>query len=120
MSLALMLLLQAGAVPPPAPPAPVRIDFDLARYRPGVGGEGDAAPACRGRAGGPGEVVVCGPRRSGGAYPFAEMARRYAVRPLMAETGIVGNVRGDVHGETVELDRGAVSQRAVVRLRLPF
>jgi hypothetical protein len=113
MFLAFMLLLQAAAAPAPAP-APAPIDFDLARYRPGEG-----APVCRG-GGGPAEILVCGPRRSGGAYPLAEMARRYAVRPLVAETGIARNLVGDVHGESVALDRGAVSQRAMVRLRLPF
>lgn len=66
-------------------------------------------------------VLVCGPRRrDGGAYPLAEMAPLFATRLLVAETGIVGNLRGDMHVESAEMDRGAVSQRVMVRLRLPF
>ncbi len=116
MSLALMLVLQA-AVPPPAP-TPAAIDFDLARYRPADARVGITARPCP--INDPATIVVCGRRPSGGAYPFEEMARLFAVRPLVAETRLFGNVIGDVHGESVTLDRGAVSHRAMVRIRLPF
>lgn len=100
----------------PAPaPGPLRIDFDLARYRPAD----DGARACSGTPG-PAEIVVCGARRRGGAYPMAQWARIFATRPLVAETGIAGNLRGDVHAEAVPLDRGAVSNRVMIRLTVPF
>ena len=117
MSLALMLVLQAAAPAAPAPAAPLPIDFDLARVRPtdldvGTGG------GCR--RDGASEILVCGQRPRGGAYPFAEMARRYATRPIVAEMGLGGNLTGDVHVESAPLDRGAVANRAMVRIRLPF
>lgn len=114
MSLALMLVLQA-AVPPPAPAA---IDFDLARYRPADARFGITARPCLSND--PTTIVVCGRRPAGGAYPFEEMARIFAARPFVAETRLFGNVIGDVHGESVTLDRGAVSHRAMVRIRVPF
>ncbi|HYN46821.1 MAG TPA: hypothetical protein VES64_09030 [Allosphingosinicella sp.] len=117
MSLALMLVLQAAA-PAAQPPAPAAIDFDLARYRPADARFGLTARPCPGRD--PTTIVVCGRRSAGGAYPFEEMARLFAARPLVAETRLSGNVIGDVHGESVTLDRGAVSHRAMVRLRLGF
>ncbi len=116
MSLALMLVLQA-AVPPPAP-APAAIDFDLARYRPADARFAITARPCL--SSDPATIVVCGRRPSGGAYPFEEMARIFAARPLVAETRLSGNVIGDVHGESVTLDRSAVSHRAMVRIRLGF
>ena len=113
MSLALLIFLQAAA--PPAA-GPLAIDFDLARYRP-------AQEVARGCAGGPGgaeEVVVCGRRRQGGDYPMAQWARVFATRPLTAETGIGGNTRAGVVVDSVTLDRGAVSNRVMVRLTWPF
>jgi len=120
MSLAFMLLVQAAAAaaPPPLPPTAglLRIDFDLGRYRPAESGSG----SCTGAGADPEEVVVCGRRRQDGGYPFAEWARLFAPRPLVAEIGIIGNVRGDMHVESVVLDRGAVSNRVMLRLKLPF
>ena len=117
MSLTLILALQAAA---PAAAAPIPIDFDLARVRPTPF---DLA-AMRGSAGcrrdGAGAILVCGRRPGGGAFPFAEMARRYAVGPIVAETGLGGGARGSLAAEAVALDRGAVSNRAMVRIRLPF
>lgn len=119
MSLTLMLALQAAATPA-APPALVPVDFDLARYRPldfdpGIASRSRACAAAE-----TGTILVCGRRPAGGAYPMAEMARLFAERRLVAETRLFGNVIGDVHGESVALDRGAVSNRAMVRLRVPF
>jgi hypothetical protein len=119
MSLAFMLLVQAAAAaaPPPPPSAGLpRIDFDLGRYRPAQSGSG----SCPGAGADAEEVVVCGPRRQGGDYPFAQWARIFATRPLVAEIGISGNVRGDIHVESVPMDRGAVSNRVMVRVRVPF
>lgn len=114
MSLVLAMLIQTTA---PAPLAPLAaIDFDLARYRPA--GDWTPGPACdRADAS---AIIVCGRRGRGGAYPLEEMALIFEPRPIRAETGIAGNVRGDIHGESVALDRGAVSNRVMLRVGIPF
>lgn len=112
MSLALLIFVQAAAAPAAGP---LPIDFDLARYRPAQ----DRATA-GGCAGGPGEIVVCGRRRQGRDYPMAQWARVFGTRPLVAEIGIAGDLRGNVRLDSVELDRGAVSNRVMVGLKLPF
>ena len=113
MALAFLLALQAAAAPAAAPP--LAIDFDLASFRSPL----DLAyrPCSRAE---PGTIVVCG--RGGGAYPMAEMARRYAPHRLVAERGLTGNLVGDVHLEQASFpaDRGAVAHRIMVGLRLPF
>lgn len=114
MSLTLILALQAATAPPP-PPALPAIDFDLARL-PRLhfslgGGRCDRAD--------PSAIVVCA-RRGGGAYPLDEMARRFEPGRIVAETRLFGNVMGDAHVEAVPMDRGAVSNRAMLRMRLPF
>jgi len=118
MSLAFMVLVQAAAATatPAPPPGLPRIDFDLARYRPSEEGSG----SCQGAGASPEEVVVCGRRRQNGAFPLAQWARVFASRPLLAEIGIAGNVRGDMHVESVAMDRGAVSNRVMLRVTLPF
>ena len=110
----LALLLQAAAAPPSALPA---IDFDLARYHAAGFDLGFGPRACR-RSGD--EILVCGRRGEGGAYPLERMERLYGPRPLMANIGIAGNLRGDIHSEAVPMDRGAVSNRVMIGLRLPF
>ncbi|MEA3014157.1 MAG: hypothetical protein QOD42_2702 [Sphingomonadales bacterium] len=115
MVLPLLMFVQAAAAAAAPPPGPLPIDFDLARYRPA---RDDAA--ARGCAGGPGEIVVCGRRRQGGDYPMAQWERVFATRPLVAEIGIAGDLRGDVRLDSVVLDRGAVSNRVMVGLKLPF
>ena len=117
MSLALMLAVQAAA---PAAAAPAPIDFDLARLRP-IQFELDTVGGSDGcRRDDADAILVCGRRARGGAFPFAEMARRYAVEPIVAEIGLGGNLRGGLVTEAYPLDRGAVSNRAMVRIRLPF
>jgi hypothetical protein len=113
MSLALLIFVQTAAAPALLP-----VDFDLAVYRPSR--DGAAAAACAGTAGGPDEIVVCGRRRSGGDYPMARWERIFATRPLAAEIGVTGDVRASVLIDSVELDRGAVSNRVMVRLTWPF
>jgi len=116
MALAVMLVLQA-AVPASAPSARPAIDFDLARYRPAGAGLGLTGRGCRGDD--PTPIVVCA-RRGGGAYPIEEMARLFAVRPLVAEMSLGGTATGRIYGESAVLDRGAVAQRILVGIRLPF
>lgn len=112
MSLTLILALQAAAPPAPGLAA---IDFDLARLPRldfGIGGARcDRAD--------PSAIVVCG-RRGAGAYPLDEMAGMFEPRRIVAETRLFGNLIGDAHVEAVPMDRGAVSNRAMLRLRLPF
>ena len=128
MSLILMLGLQTAAVATPAasaaPPAsaPRRampagqagitpLAFDLARLRTEGGcGAGDAA-----------DVLVCGRRRSGGAYPMAHWARIFGPEPpIRAEMDLGHGVQGRVYTEQVGLDRGAVANRILVGIRTRF
>ena len=139
MSLSLVLSLQAAAVATPAAPAPspaaippasigqrwampvliardgaaTRIAFDLERLR-------TAGPAtCRG--GAAGDILVCGPRRGGGAYPLAYWARVFGPEPpIRAEMDLGGGVQGRIHSEAVPMDRGAVSNRVMVGIRTRF
>ena len=114
MSLALMMLVQAAA---PAPLALAAVDFDLARYQPADAERWALGPACD-RAD-PSAIVVCG-RRGRGTYPLEEMAELYEPHRILAETGIIGNLRGGVRVEAVELQPGVVSNRLLVGIRIPF
>ena len=120
MSLFLVLSLQTAAVTSPAPPATsptvepriAAIDFDLARIR-SEGGD------CGG--GAAGEVLVCGRRRSGGAYPLDHWDRIFGPeRPIRAEMGLGGNLTGRIYSDAVPMDRGLVSNRVMVGIKLPF
>ena len=121
MPLALILLLQAAAAPAAGSPAWDAIDFDLARYRLDGAGEGFAMRACP-RGADPSAIVVCGHRAGGrvSAFPMAQMERRYGPRPLIAEIGVAGDLRANIHAEAVAMDRGAVSNRVMIGLKLPF
>ena len=110
----LALLLQAVAAPPSALPA---IDFDLARYRAAGFDLGFGQRGCRPSGD---EILVCGRRDEGGAYPLDRMERLYGPRRLLANIGIAGNLRADIHNEAVPMDRGAVSNRVLIGLHLPF
>jgi len=122
MSLILVLSLQAAAVaspaapaaPPPPAPASVRpLDFDLAHYRSSESG------TCLGAAGS--DVLVCGRRRGRGAYPIDYWDRIFGPeRPIRAEMNLGGGVQGRVYTDAVPMDRGAVSERVLVGIRLPF
>ncbi len=108
MAMAILLALQA----PAAGGDPVPVDFDLARL---------AAAERRGCDRGDADaIVVCGRRDPGGAFPMEEMARRYARRPLVAETDLGNGVTGRTYLEAYPLDRGAVSNRIMVGVRIPF
>lgn len=130
MSLILVLSLQAAAVATPAVPAPPRTirpgwalvdprvlqigpafaSFDLA----GVRGEG-----CRGVAGV--EVLVCARRHGRGDYPLDYWDRIFPPEgPIRAEMGLGGGVTGRVYTDAVPMDRGAVSNRVLVGIKLPF
>ncbi len=116
MAAALIMALHAAALAAPAGAGPAPVDFDLAKV-PAAGHGAWVRPGCR--SGGPGEIVVCG-RRSGGNYPMEEMARRYASRPVVAETGIGAGATARAFVEQVELGAGQISKRAMVGIKLPF
>ena len=110
MAMAILLALQAPAASADA--APVPIEFDLARL---------ASAERRGcERGDPDAIVVCGRRDPGGAFPMDEMARRYARRPLIAEMDLGNGVTGRTYLEAYPLDRGAVSNRIMFGIRIPF
>jgi hypothetical protein len=124
MSLALALALQAASVATSSP-AYHHIDFELA---------GDGIPdvesgigqRCR-RGNDPSAITVCG-RRAGGAYPLRQMDRVYGPEPLMAETHIAGNVRGNIHMQAANLDPAStdssmtedIGNRVMVGVQRPF
>lgn len=118
MSLALMLALQAAAPPAPAPAPLAAIDFDLARLPPAEGGFALPGRACR--SDDPATILVCARPRGAGAYPIDEMARLFMPRPIVAEMSLGGGATGALYGEQVGLDRGAVSNRFMVGIRLAF
>ena len=111
MSLALLFALQAAAagVAPQSPPK----DFDLRNLPSGEAGCGD-----QGASGS--DIVVCGRRRGSGDYPMAEMERRYARKPLIAEIGLGGTVTGRAYVESSEISPGVVSKRAMIGIKTPF
>ena len=115
MGLAFLLALQAATA---APPAPAAIDFDLARIEPLEHGLARAGRGCGARAAD--EILVCGVRPRGGDYPLGEMARLFEPRPIVAETGVTGNVRGRLFVDSATLANGMVSNRVMVGIRLPF
>ena len=109
MAPALLLSLQAAApaAPPPREVAP--IEFDIASLR--------ARSRCAPGAGS--EIVVCG-NRGGGGYRIEETARRHEPRPPVAQFGLGGGATGRIYVESAPLDRGAVSNRVMFGIRLPF
>jgi hypothetical protein len=125
MALILVLALQAAApapapatprwamIAPPAGEAGLPDDFNLAVYAP------SPDPRCLG-AGGE-EVVVCGRRGGAGAYPMDRWARIFGPEaPIRAEMGLGGNVQGRVYTEAAAMPRGAVANRVLVGIRMPF
>lgn len=119
MSISLLLALQAAGAAPP-PPVIQPIEFDLARVRPFEVGDAAVRVPLNCRTEEDGEIVVCGRRPTGGVFPMEEMARLFAVEPLVAEARLTGDLVGSVVAESVAFPRGEVSNRVMVRLRLPF
>ena len=108
MGFALLLALQTASAP--APPAVAPIDYDLARHPPAAQGCSPASAS---------EILVCGRRVGGGAYPTAEMERRYAPRKIRAEMSF-GGTTVRAYTESAEMPRGEVSKRIMVGIKLPF
>ena len=110
-----LLAFQASAAAAPAPTVPS--DFDLARL-PSQEMSLSGRRSCTRGAGE--EIVVCGRRESGGDYPLAEEARRFATPPLRAEASIGGGASARVYTESVGIGPGVVSNRVMFGVRLPF
>lgn len=109
MSVALLLSLQAAAPPAAAQP----VDFDLAQYRRSPPrGCGDAQGA---------DILVCGRRLNQDIEITPEMEKRYGPKgPIKAETDLAEGVVGRVFTESAPMDRGAVSKRALVGVKIAF
>lgn len=107
MAWAVGLFLQAAAAAVAAPDVPAAIDFDLRTTTP-CPSAGDA-------------IVVCATRRDDERFRLRPLdAGRFEAKPPRAETGIVGDLRGGVGTEHVEFGNGAVSNRVMLKLKLPF
>lgn len=103
--MAVLWLMQAAT----ALGAPV--DFDLRRLpRPDGCTPGNGA-----------EIVVCATPDATPRHRLPPLAPRPA-EPLLprAEFGIVGDIRGAVENESVELPGGVVSNRLMLRMKVPF
>ena len=117
MPTTLLLALQAAAAPVTMTGV-LDLDFDLARYAAAALGL-DGSTCSRSD---PSAIIVCA-RRPGGAYPLAQMARIFEPHQhLVAEARLTGNLTGNVHVEQGDMppDRGAVPNRIMTGLRLPF
>jgi hypothetical protein len=108
-----LLALQAAAQ------TPVPLDFDLARIRQ-LDADLRSVPDRGCEPGADGIIVVCGRRPAPAGYPIERMAREFAVRPPVAEMSLGGNVRGRVFLEQVAMPGGAVSNRIMFGIRMPF
>ena len=116
MQLVLAIALQAASAAATLPIVAAPIDFDLAALIPD---EAALRIGCRGGGGEAAEIVVCA-RRRGGDYPMEAMARRYASKPLVAETGIAPNTDVRAYTESVPMPGGQTSKRALVGVKLRF
>lgn len=119
MPLPLLLAFQAAATAAPQPEIVLTpIDFDLASVRrldPDRAATAD--PACV-RAD-PDSIIVCG-RRPVGVFPIEQWERIFARDPIRAETRLGGNMVGSVNVEQAPMLRGEVSNRLLLRVRVPF
>lgn len=86
-------------------------DFDLKNLKP-------APRPCGGSA--DGEIVVCGSAGPDHHRLKPLPADRFEPKPFIAETGIAKGVTGAVVVESAPLAGGAVSRRALLRLKTRF
>ncbi len=104
MAWLLLLVLQLAA-----PAAGTVADFDLRNVKP---------PADCSRTGD--EIVVCGRRDHVDRNRLMPLPANPYDQALVAETGIIGNVRGGVTVENFALPGGIVSNRAMANIKIPF
>ncbi len=106
-----MIVLQTGVA---TGGQPLPIDFDL---RPRV--VGDACAAGR-PATDEDEVLVCGRRDAASRYRLVPLDTSRFESDLRAEATIVGDLKGAAELDRQELAPGLVSNRVMLRLKLPF
>jgi hypothetical protein len=68
---------------------------------------------------GQGEVVVCG-RRDLDRYRLRALPPAADTAPLVAETGLVGDLKGSATVDRRDMPGGTVSNRVMLNLKLPF
>lgn len=104
MTMAALLLMQVAALDAP-------VDFDLRKLAP--------KDACAPAAGD--EIVVCGSRDQTALHRLEPLPERPAELLLpKAVFGIVGDIRGAVETDAEELPGGTVSNRIMLRMKVPF
>lgn len=120
MAAALLLAIQVAAATPTSDVIPVAFDLsDVNTLRYDLDSPLTGNRCLRGD---DGAIVVCG-RREAGAYPMEQWALIFPPElPLRAETsfGDDGSARGGIYIDSVPLDRGAVSNRAMVGIAIAF
>jgi hypothetical protein len=119
VSLPLLLALQSAAIPASPEIVLTPIHFDLASVRPLDSGRFATRPQGCDRSD-PDAITVCGRRPRGGAYPIEQWQRTFALDPIRAEMRLTGNLVGSAVVEQVVFPRGEVSNRVMLRIRMPF
>lgn len=105
MLVGIVLALQTGAAGTGTAP---RESFDLRRLPPREGREA-------------GEIVVRGQRGADMRFRLEPLpAARFEEPPLRAEVPVIGDAMVSAEGESVGVGPGVVSNRAMVRLKIPF
>lgn len=107
MALVALLMLQAAvAQGDPAAPRPIGL------------GQGITIDPCRPSQ--KGEVVVCGSKDGDERYRLRPLDHARYERSGRAETTLTGNVKGAAEVERAEIAPGQISNRFMLRLKIPF
>lgn len=103
MLLAMLIADQAAAA----------IRFDLRNLQP--------ENACERNGGRTDEIVVCAPSESLARFRLRQLpADKFEAKPIRAETGLIGNVKIAAEAEKATMPDGTVSNRMMVRFKIPF
>lgn len=117
MSLTLLLVLQAAS---PAQPDPALGDFDLRDVGAPKGLESPPRPDAGCGADSGDEIVVCGSRTHNESYRLRPIPPDFGGKPLIAETGVFGNVSAAIQVDSVQFGNGMISKRIMVTFTSPF
>lgn len=117
MSLTLLLALQAAS---PAQPDPALGDFDLRDVGVTKGLESPPSPDAGCGADAVDEIVVCGSRNRDESYRLRPLPPAFGGKPLIAETGLSGNVTAAIQVGSVQFSNGMISKRIMVTFTSPF
>lgn len=89
------------------------IQFDLRNFRPETSCESDT--------GRPDEIVVCAPGDSLERFRLRRLpSDKFEQKPIRAETGLIGRVKVATEVEQETMTDGTISNRLMVRLKVPF